>query len=358
MGSVQAGELKENSAVKDITLELDEDNSILVIPTESDKIEILTSEFTEKPASAILSGTIDENNQVTLEGTIVLDGKKEKVKLYGEATQVFAGWDIPDGAKPINITVGNDETGYATITRYEGATEKLATVVDLQDKSGKFNVSGKFYDDGHGLLFGTVQLEGKECNIALLGNSMSLYSSVTPSITTKSEYLTVEHRSQWELLTEGYTYSEASTACACAASAMLEEYYTSVSPTIGSIYDIYGSMNAYDVEEYLQDQDIDVDRREHYGTLSSVINAGVYYIDTDRPFYTSEESPYGNPHAIIISGYSDSSDYFKYEDPLKLSSSSTMYWYEADASSFNFEENVYEHVGGSDDMDDGMVVVV
>jgi hypothetical protein len=35
-----------------------------------------------------------------------------------------------------------------------------------------------------------------------------------------------------------------------------------------------------------------------------------------------------------------------------------MYWYEADASSFNFEENVYEHVGGSDDMDDGMVVVV
>jgi hypothetical protein len=160
------------------------------------------------------------------------------------------------------------------------------------------------------------------------------------------------------MLTEGYSYSEARIACACAATAMLEEYYTSVSPTIGSIYDEYGSMNAYEVEEYLQDENIDVDRREHDGTLSSVINAGVYYIDTNRPFYTSEENSDGDAHAIVIRGYSDLSDYFRYEDPNKLSGSSTMYWYDADYPSFNFEENVYEHVGGSDDMDDGMVVVV
>jgi len=159
-------------------------------------------------------------------------------------------------------------------------------------------------------------------------------------------------------LDEGYSYSEASQACGVAVCAMLEEFYNSNNPELGPIWDDYGSMSATEAEDYLQSQDIDADKRSHTGSLSYVIDCAQYYIDTGRPFYLSEESVWGEAHAVVLRGYNDDSEFFKLNDPNDVSGVSTMYWYPSSNPLFNFEENVYENVGGSDLYSNGMVIVV
>jgi hypothetical protein len=107
--------------------------------------------------------------------------------LSGHATQVFIGWDIPAGAKPIYYKVGN-----RTITRYEGATNKYAAYVDLQDKEGKYKLHGEFYKDGTGGIVGKVMKNGVECDIGLLGSSISMYENVssTENLSTSEEEIT------------------------------------------------------------------------------------------------------------------------------------------------------------------------
>ncbi|MDD3248030.1 MAG: C39 family peptidase [Methanosarcina sp.] len=291
---------------------------------------------------------------------INLDGKEEKIKLKGEAKKEFIGWDVPEGAKPIYSTVGDEKIGYATITRYEGAIERYATFADFVDENNKYSLHGIFYQDGHGGLAGTILNNETEYNIILKGSSVGLYESTTPEESTKSSlYITVPYRSQWELcLDEGYSYSEASQACGVAVCAMLEEFYNSNNPELGPIWDDYGSMSATEAEDYLQSQDIDADKRSHTGSLSYVIDCAQYYIDTGRPFYLSEESVWGEAHAVVLRGYNDDSEFFKLNDPNDVSGVSTMYWYPSSNPLFNFEENVYENVGGSDLYSNGMVIVV
>lgn len=104
----QKGTAFESLDPKQVTLTLDQKPGVLYIPTNDIKINDLSTEnATKKQATASLSGTIDENNFVILEGVITLDGKNVKVQLFGEATQVFIGWDVPKGAKPIYSKVDN-----------------------------------------------------------------------------------------------------------------------------------------------------------------------------------------------------------------------------------------------------------
>ena len=356
--SAQAEKLSDNSDVKQITMELNQKDGVIIIPIDNEKIvDLSPSATSEKAASALFSGMIDDNNFVTLEGVITLDGKDKKIALSGEATQVFVGWEVPNDAKAINITVGNEEIGYKNITRYEGATKKYATYVDLKDKNEKTILHGEFFEDGHGGLVGTTIISGKECVLALLGESTSIFENVSSSVSTKSSYISVPHRSQWELLWDGHGYAAASTACGDTVCAMLEEYYTGTSPDIWDIYDEYGAMTASDAEEYLQDQGINVYRRPKTGTLSYILSYVQACIDADVPFYLAEESAWGNPHAVVLKGYNDAYDYFTLNDPNTISGVEQMYWYEADNSGFSFEENVYEYVGGSDPYSNGMVIV-
>ncbi|MDW7730855.1 MAG: C39 family peptidase [Methanolobus sp.] len=354
MGSVQAGGLSDSSDVsnvKQVEIELDQKEGILVVPTDSDTIKDLsTTKVSETAATASFSGTIDENNFVSLEGTITLDGKKDKVKLIGEATQVFIGWDIPEGAKPIYTEVAN-----MTMTRYEGATEMYATYVNVNDKAGKYNLHGEFYEDGHGGFVGTVDIDGKECQIGLLGNSMSMYESITPTIETKSyEFISVPQRSQWELYWDGHGYDAASRACGETTAAMLEEYWSSNHPDIWDIwvYNGYDNMNTGEAQDYLDDQGIYLQKGIRSGTLSYTIGKIEDMIDAGRPFYLTEESRWGARHAVVLRGYSDASSslkpYFKLNDPNTLNGATVLYWYESDYSYFNYEENVYESVGSSD----------
>lgn len=172
-------------------------NGVLIIPIADKKITNLsTTKTIQKSATANLSGTIDKNNFVVLEGVITLNGENDKVRLYGNATQVFIGWDVPEGAKPIVSKINN-----VTITRYEGATKMYATYVDLQDKEGKYKLHGEFYKDGKGCIVGKVLKDGVECEIGLIGSSISTYENVIPAATTKSSaFLTFPQRSQWEIL--------------------------------------------------------------------------------------------------------------------------------------------------------------
>lgn len=169
----------ENLDFKKVTLILDQKGGFLIVPSDDVKItDLSTTDTTKKSATAYLSGTIDTNNFVVLEGVIILDGEEEKVQLSGEATQVFIGWDVPEGAKPIYSKVGN-----MTITRYEGATEMYATYVNLQDKEGKYKLHGEFYIDGKGGVVGKVMRNGVECEIGLLGSSVSMYENVSRTAT-------------------------------------------------------------------------------------------------------------------------------------------------------------------------------
>jgi hypothetical protein len=113
-----------------------------------------------KPATASLSGTIDENNYVILEGVITLDGQNETVKLSGKATRGRVSWSV-----------------------YEG--EAYAAKMGLEDENGRFFLQGSFLEDGRGRFFGNVLVEGKECTILLEGNSTGIYENVNPVNTAK-----------------------------------------------------------------------------------------------------------------------------------------------------------------------------
>lgn len=240
MVSARAETLSDSSDVKQVILTMDQKDGVLIIPLDDKKIaDLSTANTTKKSATAYLSGTIDKNNLVVLEGVITLDGEEDKVQLSGEATQVFIGWDVPDGAKPIYSKVDN-----MTMTRYEGATEMYATYVGLQDTEGKYNLHGEFYEDGKGCIVGKVIRNGIECEIGLLGSSISMYENVSPTATMKSsEFLTVPQRSQWEIYTSQGDYDAASQACGETCAAMLEEYWSGDHPSIWSIW-VY---NSYDL---------------------------------------------------------------------------------------------------------------
>ncbi|WP_094229024.1 C39 family peptidase [Methanolobus psychrotolerans] len=355
IGSVQAEGLSDSSDVKQVTIELDQKDGVLIIPTEDKKITDLSITPTiEKPETAHLSGTIDENNLVMLEGVITLDGKDEKVQLSGEATQVFVGWDVPEGAKPIYTEVAN-----RTMTRYEGATEMYATYVDVKDKEGKYNLHGEFYEDGIGGFVGTVEIEGKECQLGLLGDSVSMYESVTPVVETKSSYfLTVPQRSQWEIYYYQHNWNAANNACGHTSAAMLEEYWSGNHPSIWSVWEASGctNMNSVKAQTYLNGKGIYLERGVEEGTLSGTIDEIIDMIDDERPFFLTEESLWGTCHAVVLRGYSYGSGtypFFRLNDPNTLTGTNVMYWYDEDDISFNYEENVYEYEGSTDDSSTG-----
>jgi|GEM_PF-1735188 len=340
---------QSDSTTKAIDIDLNKEGGVLIIPTTEDSIvDLSTTKVSEKTASAALSGIIDENNQVRLEGTITLDGKEKKVKLYGEATQVFVGWDVPEGAKPIYTKIGN-----TTMTRYEGATKKYATYVDVSDKSGKYTLHGEFYDDGSGGFVGYVDIDGKECQIGLRGTSMSIYENTIPSVEAKTNVvLSVPQRSQWEIYWDGHGYTAASNACGETVAAMLEEYYTSSAPDIWDIwvYNGYDSMSASEAQDYLDDQGVYLQKGTRSGTVAYTIGKIKDMVDDGRPFYLTEESSWGNCHAVVLKGYYDVGIYstFRLNDPNTLSGDDSMKWYRSQDMNFNYEDNVYQYVCSSD----------
>ena len=350
MATIPIACAQSDSTATPISIDLTKEGGVLFIPTNEDSIvDFSTTEVSEKAASASLSGTIDEDNQVTLEGIINLDGKEKKVKLYGEATQVFVGWDVPEGAEPIYTEVDGQ-----TMTRYEGATKKYATYVDVSDKSGKYTLHGEFYDDGNGGFVGTTYIDGKKCTIGLRGTSMSVYENTSPAIETKtsSKFLTVPQRSQWELYWDNHGLTAASNACGETCAAMLEEYWTGNSPDIWDIWkdNGYDSMNSAEAQTYLNKKNVYLTRDVESGSFYDTIEEIEDLIDAGRPFYLTEESQAGNCHAVILRGYYDAiiNPYFKLNDPNTWSGTNTMYWYDTDCSYFNYEENVYEYTCSGD----------
>ncbi|AKB22976.1 C39 family peptidase [Methanosarcina sp. WH1] len=259
--------------------------------------------FHAKSVTANLSGTIDTNNKVVLEGIITLDGENDKVQLSGEATQVFIGWDVPEGAKPICSEVGN-----MTMTRYEGAKEMYATYVDLQDKSGKYNLHGEFYKDGAGGLVGKVMNNGVECDLGLLGSSISMYENVNPTVTTKSsEFITVPQRSQWEIYWNQQDYDAASQACGETSAAMLEEYWSGNHPEIWDIwvYNNYAPMSTTTAKAYLDSEGIHLTKGVRTGSFLYTTGTIKSMIDNGRPFYLVENSRWGACHAVVLRGYDE-----------------------------------------------------
>lgn len=339
-----------DSTVKQINIDLNKEGGVLLIPIKDNKItDIKTTLVSEKTASASLSGTIDDNNLVLLKGIITLGGKEEKVTLSGEATQVFIGWNVPEGAKPIYSKVDN-----ITMTRYEGSTKRYATYVNVKDTSGKYCLHGEFYEDGNGGFVGTVDIGGKECQIGLRGSSKNIYENTMPAIETKatSKFLTVPQRSQWELYWDGHSYSVASRACGETTAAMLEEYWSGNAPDIWDIwvYNGYDPMSASEAQDYLSDQDVHLQKGIRSGTLDYTIGKIKNMIDSGRPFYLTEESQWGTCHAVVLRGYysSGTSPYFKLNDPNTLTGTTTMRWYETSNANFNYQDNVYAYVCSDD----------
>ncbi|PAV14208.1 hypothetical protein ASJ81_14810 [Methanosarcina spelaei] len=262
---------------------------------------------------------------------------------------MFIGWNVPDGAKPIYSKVDN-----ITMTRYEGATEMYAIHVDLQDKNGKYDLHGEFYDDGNGCVVGKVIRNGIECEIGLLGSSISMYENVSPTATAKSsEFLTVPQRSQWEIYTYQDDYDAASQACGETCAAMLEEYWSGDHPSIWSIwvYNGYDPMNANEAQDYLDDKGVYLTKGLKTGSFLYTTGQIESMIDNGRPFFLTENSRWGTCHAVVLRGYDEDlmmDPYFRLNDPNTWTGTNTMYWYDTDDPNFNYEENVYEYTGSTD----------
>jgi len=350
---------------KQITLNLDKDFGVLIIPSENQKIDSVYGDYTNfKPAipdvrkTAItqLSGTIDDNNFVSLSGTITVDGKPQNVKLTGQAEKVFIGWDVLEDAKPIYKEIDG-----RTMTRYEDARRMYASFVELKDGKGKFNLHGEFFEDGVGGLVGTAIINGKECNIGLVGESSSMSENVSFSIQTlSSKTLDVPQRSQWEIYWYQQNYDAASQACGETCAAMLEEYWTSNHPTIWDIWVYNGnkSMNPYEADAYLGHVGVPCAVDHYTGTLAENIYNVKAKININWPFYMTEETVRETCHAVVVRGYDDYYEQFMMRDPNTLNGASTMVWYEAgDLTGFNFEDNVYEYIGGGDEWANGYIFV-
>ncbi|AAM06353.1 TPA: hypothetical protein HA338_00485 [Methanosarcina acetivorans] len=228
-----------------------------------------------------------------------------------------------------------------------------ATHVDLQDKKGKYNLHGEFYEDGNGCIVGKVIKNGVECNIGLLGPSISMYENVSPTATIKSsKYLTVPQRSQWEIYDKEGDYDAASQACGEASAAMLEEYWSGNHPTIWSIWNYNGCdpMSAGEAQDYLDHQGVSLIKGLRTGSLSYTVDQIEDMIDRGRPFFLIEESRWGTCHAVVLRGYDSDgiNPYFQLNDPNTWTGSNTMYWYNSIDTTFNYEENIYEYIESSD----------
>jgi hypothetical protein len=364
--SAQANKITITNTDKQISLNLDEDCGVLIIPSGDKKSDSIYTDYTDKPAisdvrkTAItqLSGTIDDSNFVSLSGTITIDGKPQDVKLTGQAEKVFVGWDVPEGAKPIYRDVDG-----RTMTRYEDARRMYASFVELKDDKGKFNLHGEFFEDGVGGLVGTAIINGKECDIGLVGESTSMSENVSFSIQTlsSSETLDVPQRSQWEIWWYQNDYDVASQACGHTVAAMLEEYWTSNHPTIWSIWTNNSNpMSPSEAENYLiNEAGVNVDSNVFTGTLTANIDKVEDLIDSGYPFYMTEKSFWGECHAVVVKGYyyTLSNSYFELNDPNTLSGFDTMYRYHNENTFFNFEDNVYGYEGGGDDTSTGFAYV-
>ncbi|WP_406655598.1 hypothetical protein V7O62_07325 [Methanolobus sp. ZRKC2] len=151
---IQADSPLSNSNVNSVTVLMDSGH--VYVPVENQAvapIEVRSDVLVEKPAAATLSGTIDENDFVVLEGIIILDGQNETVKLSGNATHGIVGWSVSEG-------------------------EAYAAKVDLKDENSIFFLQGTFLEDGRGSFFGKAAVGGKKCTIRLEGNSTGIYENV------------------------------------------------------------------------------------------------------------------------------------------------------------------------------------
>jgi hypothetical protein len=212
-------------------------------------------------------------------------------------------------------------------------------------------------------LVGTAVIDGVKYEIGLCGSSVGLVEEVIndPDQTMQtrgSKYLDVSQRSQWELLA-GHGYDAASRACGQTCAAMLEEYWTGNSPDIWDIWvwTGYEPMNLAETEAYFDEVGVPCWKDDYNGSLSSNINHVKQRIDLEWPLDITEESNHGNCHAVVIRGYDDSYEDFALRDPNTWTGITTMYWYDEAAAGFNFEDNVYEYVGGEDEWSDGYVYV-
>lgn len=212
-------------------------------------------------------------------------------------------------------------------------------------------------------MVGTAVIDGVKYEIGLCGSSVGLVEEVIndPDQTMQtrgSKYLDVSQRSQWELLA-GHGYDAASRACGQTCAAMLEEYWTGNSPDIWDIWvwTGYEPMNLAETEAYFDEVGVPCWKDDYNGSLSSNINHVKQRIDLEWPLDITEESNHGNCHAVVIRGYDDSYEDFALRDPNTWTGITTMYWYDEAAAGFNFEDNVYEYVGGEDEWSDGYVYV-
>ena len=240
------------------------------------------------------------------------------------------------------------------MTRYEDARRMYASFVELKDGKGKFNLHGEFFEDGVGGLVGTAIINGKVCNIGLVGESTSMSENVSFSIQTlsSSETLDVPRRSQWEIFWYEQNYDAASQACGETCAAMLEEYWSGNHPAIWDIWVANGNtpMDSIDAQTYLDDQGIYLNRGVKSGSLSYTISEIEEMIDDGRPFFLTEESGWGTCHAVVLRGYYDAliDPWFKINDPNTWTGTNAMFWYKTDNTCFNYEENVYEYEGSTD----------
>jgi hypothetical protein len=343
--SAQVNKNSESDTGKQIRLCLDKTGGILIDQSEN------------KKAYSHLTGTIDENNHLLLSGTIVIDGKSRKVDFEGNADKIFIGWNVPEDAKPIYSDIHGK-----TMIRYEGATRMYACTVELKDKKNQFDLKGEFFEDGSGGLVGKAVIAGTEYKIALRGDSVGLVEEVINDEdqtveALASKTLDVPQRSQWELYYNGHGYDAASSACGHTVVAMLEEYWTSNHPTIWSIWTYNPNpMSPYEAETYFGVVGVPcaVDCCE--GTLAENINDAKAKINLNWPFYMTEESQWGNCHAVVVRGYYDAYTDFVLNDPNTWNGNYVMHWYTEEAS-FNFEDNVYTYVGGSDEWTNGYISV-
>jgi len=332
---------------KQIILRLDKTDGIVIGLSEN------------KTAQAHLIGTIDEKNHLLLSGAILIDGKPHALDLEGKAEKIFVGWNVPEGAKPIYRDLHGK-----TMTRYEGATRIYACAVELKDKKNQVELSGEFFEDSIGGLGGTAVIDGMKYEIGLRGSAGGLVEEVIndpdQTIQTRgSKYLDVPQRSQWELFYNGHGYSAASRACGEICAAMLEEYWNGNHPDIWDIWvwNGYEPMNKEQTELYFDEVDVPCWMGHYTGSLPSNINHVKTRINWEWPLDITEESYHGNCHAVVIRGYDDSYEDFELRDPNTWTGINTMYWYHGAAAGFNFEDNVYEHVGGSDEWSNGYVYV-
>lgn len=331
---------------KQIILCLDEPGGLVIEPSG------------DRTAQAYLAGTIDGKNCLLLAGTITIDDTPYAVDLEGKAEKIFVGWHVPKDAKPIYKDLHGK-----TMTRYEGATRMYACAVELSDKSNQIFLKGEFFEDSIGGLHGTVVIDETKYEIAFRGTSDGLIDEVVhdpdqPMDARGSKYLDVPQRSQWELYYDGHGYDAASRACGETCAAMLEEYWNGNSPDIWDIWvwNGYDPMSPSEAEDYFEEVDVPCYKGHYTGSLTNNINHVKQRINWEWPLYVTEESQWGNCHAVVVRGYHDTQQNFALRDPNTWTGTNLMSWYDWQAS-FNFEENVYENTCGEDDWSNGYVYV-